>query len=226
MGRRPTKLLAIAGMIGPVLFILVVVAQGILQPDYSHVAMPISALAAWSAGWMQNLNFFVAATLLLAFTVGLHATLRPTRYGVAGIGLLLAGCVGLFMAGLFPWINVKGVPTETPQHALAAILTFFGTSTGLIVLSRRIAADPRWHDLSTYVLATGVVMLLLFIVVGFFAIEEGTPFHRWTGFLQRVLVVVWFVCLLVMARRMLRLAREDELPAAHRPAAPAGGSSR
>jgi hypothetical membrane protein len=213
-------------MIAPVLFTLVVVAQGILQPDYSHVAMPISALAAWPAGWMQNLNFFVAATLLLAFTVGLHATLRPTRFGMVGIGLLLAGGAGLFMAGLFPWIDVNGVPTETPRHVLAAVLTFFCTSTGLIVLSRRIAADPRWRDLSAYVLATGIVMLLLFIVVGFFGIEEGTPFHAWVGFLQRVLVAVWFVCLLVMARRMLRFAREDELPAAHRPAAPAAGSSR
>jgi hypothetical membrane protein len=207
MGSRLTKLLAVAGVLGPLLFGALVVAQGMLQPDYSHVAMPISALAAWPSGWMQNLNFFVAGTLLLAFTVGLHAAVRPTRFGMAGVGLLLAGGAGLFLAGLFPWINVDGVPTETPQHALAAVLTFACTSTGLIVLSRRLAADPHWRDLSAYVLATGIVMLLLFIVVGFFAIEAGAPFHAWTGSLQRVLVAVWFACLLVMAWRMLRLTR-------------------
>jgi hypothetical membrane protein len=212
--RLPTELLGIAGIIGPICFIALVIAQGILQPDYSHTLMPISALAAWPAGWMQNFNFFVSATLLMGFTVGLHAAIRSTRLGVVGIVLLLTGCVGLFLAGLFPWINVDGVPTETPQHVVAAILTFSCASTGLIVLSHRVAADPRWHDLSVYVLATGIVMLLLFIVVGFFAIDEGMPFHRWAGFLQRVLVAVWFACILVMARRVLRFAREDQLPVA------------
>jgi hypothetical membrane protein len=203
------KPLALAGMIGPIGFLTLVIAQGILQPDYSHISMPISALAAWPAGWLQSLNFFVFAPLMAAFAIGVHAAIRPTRFGVLGIALLLASSVGVFMAGLFPWINVDGVPTETPQHVVAAILTFSCASTGLVVLSRRMTADPWWHDLSAYVLGTGLLMLILFVVLGGFAIEEGTPFHRWAGLLQRVLVVVWFACLLVMARRVLRLARED-----------------
>jgi hypothetical membrane protein len=203
---RPRKLLAVAGIAGPLFFTTLVVAQGIWQPDYSHVEMPISALAAWPAGWLQNLNFFVSGMLLIAFTVFLHAVIRPTRFGRVGIGLLVAGAVGLFLAGVFPWIRVNGVPTETPPHALAAILTFSATSAGLIVLSRRAAADPRWCDLSAYILATGIVMFLLFIVVGFFAIEPGAPFHAWTGLIQRMLVAVWFACLLRMAWRTLRLA--------------------
>jgi hypothetical protein len=71
------------------------------------------------------------------------------------------------------------------------------------------AADPEWRDLSTYVLGTGIVMLLLFIVVGGFAIDEGTPLHSWAGLLQRVLVAIWFGCIVVMAGRALRLARES-----------------
>jgi hypothetical membrane protein len=206
------KPLAVAGLIGPSLFIALVIVQGVLQPDYSHIAMPISALAAWPVGWLQNLNFFVVATLMGAFTIGVDAAIRRTRFGLVGIGLLLASSIGLFMAGLFPWINVNGVPTETPQHVVAAVLTFFCAGTGLVVLSRRMTADSRWHDLATYVLGTGVAVLLLFIVVGGFAIDEGAPFHRWAGLLQRVMVVVWFVCLLVMARRVLHLARKDPMP--------------
>jgi hypothetical protein len=121
------------------------------------------------------------------------------------------------MAGLFHWINVNSVPTETPQHVVAAVLTFSSASIGLAVLSRRMNVDPRWHDLSAYVFGTGLVMLALFIAVGGFAIDEGTPLHRWAGFLQRVLVTVWFTCLLVMARRVLRVAREDSLPSPDHP---------
>ena len=200
------KPLAIAGVFGPICFVTLVIVQGVLQPDYSHIAMPISALAAWPAGWMQSLNFFLFASLMAALTVGLHAAIRSTRFGAVGIVLLLGSSIGIFWAGLFPWINVNGVPTETPQHVVGAVLTFSCASTGLIVLSRRIGADPQWHDLSTYVLGTGVAMLILFVVIGGFAIDEGTPFHRWAGLLQRVLVVIWFACILVMARRILRLA--------------------
>jgi hypothetical membrane protein len=212
--RFPVVPLAIAGIVGPIWFTTLVIAQGMLQPDYSHFAMPISALAAWPAGWVQNLNFFVVAILMAAFTVGLDNAIRPTRFGLAGIVLLLASCVGLFLAGLFPWINVNGVPTETRPHVVGAVLVFLGASTGLMVLSRRMTVDLRWQNLSAYVLWTGIVMLMLFIVVGGFAIDEGTPLHRWAGLLQRVLVVVWFACLLVMARRAVRLARENPLASA------------
>jgi hypothetical protein len=41
-----------------------------------------------------------------------------------------------------------------------------------------------------YVLATGIVMLILFVIVRGFGIEEGTPFHQWAGLLQRILVAI------------------------------------
>ena len=205
----PIRWLAIAGVIGPLFFIALVVAQGMLQPDYSHIAMPISALAAWPAGWMQNINFFLLGTLNAAFTVGLHNAIRATRFGLIGILLLLVSCLGILIAGLFPWINLNGVPTETPQHIVGAVLTFSGASIGLLVLSRRMTADPKWHGLSAYLLGSGIVMVIFFIAVGFFAVDAGTPFHRWAGLLQRVLVAVWVTCQLIVARRLLRIAREN-----------------
>jgi len=206
------KALALAGIIGPVWFVTLVVVQGLLQPDYSHIAMPISALSAWPLGWLQNLNFFVFAALMGAFAIGLHAAIQATPLGLVGIALLLMSCVGTFLAGVFHWVEVGGIPTETPQHAVAAVLTFGCASTGLVVLSRRMTSDTRWQDLAAYVLGTGIVMLMLFILLGGFAIREGSPFHEWEGLLQRVLLAVWFPCGLVMAHRVLRVARCDPGP--------------
>ena len=206
--RLPIARLGIAGILGPLCFSTLVIVQGILQPDHSHIAMPISALAAWPAGWMQNLNFFVSATLTAAFAFGVHNAIRPTRLGVAGTALLIASSVGLVMLGLFPWIRVNGMLTEPPLHVIGAVLTFSAASTGLMILSRRMAADPQWRSLSSYVLASGLVMLILFIIVGGFAIGEGTPLHRWAGLLQRILVLVWFACMVAIARRALQVARE------------------
>jgi hypothetical membrane protein len=146
--------------------------------------------------------------MLAAFVIGMHEAIRPTRFGMIGIVVLLLSCAGLVIAGLFPWINVNGVPTETPAHVVGAALSFLCGSTGLVVLSRRMTADPRWRGLSSYVLAIGIVMLVLFIALGGFAVDEGTPLHEWAGLLQRVLATVWITCTVVMARRALQLARE------------------
>jgi hypothetical membrane protein len=204
--RNPVVALSIAGLVAPLWFTALVIVQGVLQPDYSHIAMPISALAAWPAGWMQRLNFYVLGALLAAFTIGVHRSIQPTRYGAVGIASLFASCIGLVIAGLFPWIRVNGVPTETAPHVVGAVLSFCGASIGLIALSRGMAADPRWESLATYVLATGVTMLILFIALGAFAIGEGTPLHPWAGLLQRVLVCIWFACFIAIALRALRIA--------------------
>lgn len=202
--RSAAVMLSVAGAIAPIWFIGLVILQGILQPDYSHVAMPISALAAWPAGWIQRVNFYVLAALMAIFTIGLHRTIQPARFGLAGILLLCASCLGLVIAGLFPWIMVNGVPTETKPHVVGAVLSFSGASTGFIAVSHRMRADAQWRSLAPIVLITGIVMLILFVVMGVFAIDDGTPLHPWAGLLQRVVVLIWFGCTSTVAFRALR----------------------
>jgi ABC-type transport system involved in cytochrome c biogenesis permease subunit len=67
-------------------------------------------------------------------------------------------------------------------------------------------ADPRWRDLAMYTLCTGMVILALFVLLGFFAIDDGAPLHPWAGLLQRILCAVWFTCTIVLAVRLRRLA--------------------
>jgi hypothetical protein len=205
-GMRRARRLALAGAIGPALFTTLVVVQGFLQPDYSHVMMPISALAAWPLGWIQILNFCIVGTLTVLFAFGLHVGVQRTPRGAVGFAFLVAGGAGIVMAGVFPWRMVDGVPTEPPAHVAAAITTFAATGVGLVVFSQRLHADPGWRDLSIYTMATGIAVLLLFIMVGFFAIDDGTPLHPWAGLLQRVLCAVWFTCMIVLAIRLRRLS--------------------
>jgi hypothetical membrane protein len=206
MAMMATRTLAVAGMSAPVLFTTLVIVQGVLVPDYSHVAMPISALTAWPTGWIQRLNFYAFGSSMAAFAVGLHLGVQPTRGGAAGFALLAIGGVGIVAAGVFPWKMVDGVPTETPLHVAAAIPSFAATAAGLIVFSRRLKADPRWRDLAAYTLASGIGVLLLFVTLGWFAIEDDAPLHPWAGLLQRVICAVWFTCTIVLAVRLRRLA--------------------
>jgi hypothetical membrane protein len=202
-----TRTLALAGIVAPVLFTILIIVQGILQPDYSHVRLPISALAAWPTGWIQALNFYVAGLLIMAFGISLHRAVQPTARGRMGFALLVMGGIGMVLAGVFPWRMVDGVPTEPPAHLVGAVTTFAATGLGLIVFSRRLNADQRWRDLAAYTMCSGIAVLLLFIAVGFFGIADGAPLHPWVGLIQRVLCAIWFACVIVLANRVLSTVR-------------------
>ena len=129
----------------------------------------------------------------------------PSPRGTAGVALLLLGSIGIVLSGVFPWRLLNGVPTETPQHVAAAVMVFGLTPLGLIVFSRRMNADARWQGLAGYTLATGIVMALLFPLIGILAIPETGPLHPWVGLLQRVICAVWFTCFVVLANRLRSL---------------------
>jgi hypothetical membrane protein len=211
-GMFDAKALALTGIIAPVGFTTLVIVQGFLLPDYSHVKMPISALAAWPTGWIQILNFCVSGALIVMFAFGLHRGVQPTRRGTIAVALLAAGGAGVIGAGVFPWKMVDGVPTETPAHVAASITGFAATGLGLIVFSRRMNMDLRWRDLSAFTMIVGIAVLLLFVALGFFAIDDDAPLHPWAGLIQRVLCAVWFTCMIVLAARLRALSRRDGCP--------------
>ena len=162
--RRPlVAALAAAGIVGPILFTAVFVVQGLLRPDYSPVADPISALAIGPYGWVQDLNFIVFGVLMLAYAVGLHLGVRPARAGILGPALLALAGVGAMLSGVVPLRAVAGGGTYEPAgHSVAVFMTFLGAGIGLIALSRRMTSDPSWRSLATYTLATGIAIVVLF----------------------------------------------------------------
>jgi hypothetical membrane protein len=142
--RQPRPLiaaLAAAGILGPVVFAVAAVVQGLLRPGYSFVAQPVVALVAGPSGWVQDLNFVVLGAAIIAYAIGLHLGVHPTRWAVLGPGLFALSGIGPL------WAGVAG---PRPVHFL---LTFLGAATGLIILSRPMAHDPRWQPLAGYALA-------------------------------------------------------------------------
>jgi hypothetical membrane protein len=195
----PAARLIVAGLIAPFPFIALVIVQGVLQPGYNHVTQPISALAALPLGWLQNLNFYIVGTLLIAYAIGLRFAVRQAGAPVGPALIALSG-VGLILSGVFPWRQENGIFIEPAGHVVGAVMSFLGTSIGHIVISRRMRHDPRWEGIAFYVLASGITMLLLFFAVAY-SLEPGSPLRPWTGALQRVLVAIWFVCTSVVALR-------------------------
>ena len=209
-GRRPLLgLLAAAGVIGPILFTVTFLAQGLFRPEYSHVAEPVSALAAGPNGWIQNANFLVFGPLMIAFAIGLHLGIRPTRQGVVGPGLMALSGLGLILAGVFPWaLDARGDYNVPPGHIAGAYMAFLFAGLGLIVLSRRMVRDPSWRSLASYSLGSGIAVAVLFLATGPLAVPDDAPLHEWAGLLQRATVAVWFACTIILGLRLLRVARQ------------------
>jgi Protein of unknown function (DUF998) len=109
---------------------------------------------------------------------------------------------GVVWAGVFRWRMVEGVPTETAPHVVSAITAFAATGLGFIVFSRRMKADPQWRPPAPYTMYIGIAVLLLFVTVGFFAVDAGAPLHAWAGLLQRILCAVWLAGMIVLLVRV------------------------
>jgi hypothetical membrane protein len=205
--------LASAGVAGPVIFALVALLHSLLRAHHSFVADPVSALAAGPSGWLQNANFLLFGSLMIAYAIGLHLGIRQTRWGSVGVAFLVLSGVGLMWGGVFPSTDATGAFDEDRLlHVPGFVMTFLGGGIGLIAMSRRMARDPRWRGLATYALLSGVAMLVLIVVGGGLVRPPGAPLHAWFGLFQWVLLVVWLPCTVVLAFRLLRMARRVEVP--------------
>jgi hypothetical membrane protein len=199
-----------AGIIGPLLFTAVFLAQeAFRRGEYDPLAEPVSALEAGPNGWIQQVNFVVFGVFTLAFAVGLNRGLRARRAGIAGPALLFLSGIGLLLGVAFPLREDAAGATYDPGGHLIAGMTFFLSSAlGLIVVSRRLARDPRWQSIATYTLAAGLVALLGFAVGGALLAPDAAPLHDWVGLYQRLVVLaVIFPCRLVLSVRLLQVAR-------------------
>jgi hypothetical membrane protein len=211
--RSVVAALAAAGIVGPVIFSVVALVHSLLRPDHSLVAHPISALAAGPSGWVQNVNFLVFGLLMIAYAIGLHLRVRPSRAAVVGVAFLVLSGVGLMWGGVFPATDATGAFDEDRVlHIPGFIMTFLGGGIGLIVMSRRMGRDPRWRSIAAYALVTGIAMLVLILVGGGLVRPPGAPLHAWLGLFQWVLLAVWLPCTIILAFRLLRLARAVDVP--------------
>jgi hypothetical protein len=211
---------AVAGLIGPILFTIGFVVQGLFRRgEYDPIAETVSALEAGPNGWIQQLNFLVFATLMMIFGAGFGSGLRTGRRSIGSAVVVFWG-VGLLVAGLFPLREDFAGQTYDPTgvHQPNGAVFFLGTWVGLAVLSWCLRPEPRWRGLARYTLLTSGALAVLFLVMAALAISSSAPLHPWAGLIQRLVLAVWFPCLIALAARLLQVSRSPSaMPVAEHP---------
>ena len=200
---------AVAGMIGPILFTIGFVVQDwFRRGEYDPIAETVSALEAGPNGWVQQLNFLVFATLMMIFGAGFGSGLRTGRRSIGSAVVVFWG-VGLLVAGLFPLREDFAGQTYDPTgvHQPNGAVFFLSTWVGLAVLSWCLRPELRWRGLARYTLLTSGALAFLFLVMAALAISSSAPLHPWAGLIQRLVLAVWFPCLIALAARLLQVSR-------------------
>src|SRR5262249_44548688 len=209
--RAVLSALAAAGIVGPLVFTLGVVAQGLYRPDYHPLAQQISDLTARGAGWVQQGDFVVCWLLVMGVGVGLHQGLGGAARGVIGPTLVAWNGMELVIAGVFPLREDAAGRIYDPLgvHRVNGTIFFLSIGVVLVVLSRQLAREASWRGLATYTLVTGIVVLVLVLLNGLLAAMAQAPLHPLLVLIQRAVLAVWFACLIVLALRLRRVGRRE-----------------
>lgn len=201
---------AFAGVVGPVLFSLIVLGLGSLQPEYHPWVESISAISVQPGGWLQDVNFVVFGILMGVFTIALYRGVQPGPASLTGLAASMLSALGIVFMGVFPLtLDKDGVIVHTGSHAVASLVAYGGATVGLIALARLLAADPPWTRYAAFTNKCGMAMALLFPAL-LAAMPAFSPVHMTVGVIQRAALAVWFTCTIVLALRLRTVLKQRE----------------
>jgi hypothetical protein len=188
-----------AGVIGPLLFIVVFLVEGLTRPGYSAWRHYVSQLATGDGGWVQLVNFLVCGSLAVVFAIGLRSALRGSR-GAIGAPILL-GLFGaaLLVAGVFVTDPALGYPVGAAQvhtvhgmiHGLAGLAAFTLLPASAFVMAWHFASTANSRRWVIYSAGIGILLVAMFIASTAVSVldERGVWPNAPTGFLQRIAII-------------------------------------
>ena len=170
------KLAARAGILGPILFAVVLGTLTILEYDFMlslgwRPLEPLdwpSGLALGPYGWVMTLTFLISGLMMTLFAYGLRLSLPRSRW--TSLSTWLLSIAGLGMVGLTFTTDPTIRTTPHTWHGLlhdgffvVLGLTFM---PAMILLGFAFRKDPHWEDLATYTWVTVALAVPTFWLKG------------------------------------------------------------
>lgn len=206
------KLLLTAGVVAPLLFIVIFMIEGATRPGYDAWRMFVSQLATGPGGWMQVANFYMCGLLVTAFAIGLRLALAGSRGSIGAPALLGLFGITLLIAGVFTTDPGLGYPVGATEvhtthgtiHGFAGLAVFTLLPAACFVMAWHFAAEksPNWM---WYSIGVGVALLVLFF--GGFAV--GHFAYALTGLYQRLAIITGWTWIAAVAWRTRAQASDD-----------------
>ncbi len=197
---------ALAGVLGPAVFITAFTIQGWLRPGYSSRNNVISELSLGPWGWVQILNFVFSGALIIAFAWGVARAFPTGRASRAGPVMLALIGTGLAVSGPFVMEPVGTVPSEMHigglLHLIFGAMVFSLCTASCFVFFRRFRVDAAWRKLSAPTLMLGITMTVVQLFWKVLPARPPAPpnvFNEWVGLFQRVTLIPYFLWVMIFA---------------------------
>jgi len=177
--------LAICGIIGPILFTIVLITLGFLHPGYNHITQYMSELGAVNApyGNIKNTGLFIAGILIVSFSFGMHIDLnnKKTKATILGSSLVFISGLSFLLLGFFPCdpdcINFTTIGTIHGYLAMTAQFPLIIAPYFLLTIFKN---NKKWYGIYYY----SIVSIILGII--FFAVYQSYIFEGYVGLFQRI----------------------------------------
>jgi hypothetical protein len=174
MSGRTLRRLADAGLIGPIVFGVMITILTLLEYDFllglgwdpiysSDVPWP-SALALGPYGYLQVANFVFFGGCLISFGLGLQRGVRAGgRTSWVGPALVIIAGIAMLLLGFKADPRTSGLPQSWHGwiHALAFFVVALAILAAYFVLWRRLRRDSLWSGYGSYTLISGVLCTIL-----------------------------------------------------------------
>ena len=192
-----TRPLLIVGVAAAVVFVAVLLIEGVLRRGYDPTYHTSSALSLGDRGWIQIANFLQLGAGTFAIAVGIHQALNsvvaPVLVAIFGLGAIVAGVWRMDPMRGYPPGAQSGTPTTLTWHHqvhdIAGPIMFLAIFGACIALAVRL--QGLWR---LYTILTAVAGLALTISTAVAWQKDA----KYTGLIQRALILVyssWFVLL-------------------------------
>ena len=208
------KKLLYAGVIGPLLFIVVFLIEGFTRPGYSPWRNYVSQLATGDGGWVQVVNFLVCGSLVVVFAIALRQALRGSRGAIGAPILFALFGTALLVAGIFVTDPTLGYPAGAAQvhtvhgmvHGLAGLAAFSLLPASAFVMAWHFASTPGSRRWALYSAGIGILIIACFIASTTVSTldERGIWPDAPTGFLQRIAIIGGWTWIAMVALHLLR----------------------
>ncbi|MCC6843301.1 MAG: DUF998 domain-containing protein [Saprospiraceae bacterium] len=208
-----TNTLLLCGAIAGPLFLIVVLMEGMLRPNYSSLSYPLSSLSIGDTGWTQILNFIITGILLIIFSHDLKQVCNSDKAKFRGPLLIRLAGIGLIGAGIFVTDPILGYPADKPLvlrqftfsghlHDGFSMFVFIFLPCACFVFRTYFISNNR-RGLANYSAFSGYAMIATFIMTSM-GFKQLSGFVYYAGLLQRLCISIGLTWMTLISIHLIK----------------------
>ncbi|MGZ7096354.1 MAG: DUF998 domain-containing protein [Methanobacterium sp.] len=202
--QKRQRILALCGIVAPILFTLLVIVESLLRPGYSQIFNDVSDLGLGPYSIIQNINFIVFGLLSIGFAIGLGANL-PHRAGKAVKWLVIVFGLCIILAG----VTLLSTPVDViyakdvVAHGLVSAIAFLVIIVAQFLAWQALRGNENaiWKRYRIYSLISGLLSIFTLLLLSY---TQFSPYH---GATERLFIAVWMIWIEVTGLKLYFLTK-------------------